>query len=81
MYIKILGKGMEVLYLNLPDNPTLSVCRDDDSGEWLAFLLPSTYQGAGTGEGLVLKSGSCNECHEFVHMLLKELKVEPLTLG
>lgn len=76
MYLKIIGAKRDILYIDIPQNPCISVFQDEEDGEWIAALSSHS----GDGLGIVLKTGTYSECHEVVNKILDAVGSTPVSL-
>lgn len=73
MYIQVNGPNNDILFVELPEKPSLSITQDDDSGAWMCCLILST-------QVLVLKSGRHEECISCAKSLLDKIGLTPQKL-
>jgi hypothetical protein len=74
MYVKILGKDRAVLYINIEDNPTMSVYYSDEEDCWMSTIVKD-------GVALILHSGEMSDCHAIVNTIMQRLELDPESIN
>ena len=73
MYLLLKDKKSGILYIDIPQNPTLSIIYEEDYEAYVAYYVTSTNM-------TVLCSGELAECNLLVNKIIAELGSTPIDI-